>query len=101
MSKPLVINERAAILLQAEMMDLANRQEQFLLANRSYVGDPNDLSYVPDPDVVDMYVISINLGTTTVPSFTIVADPIGAQASDGQLTLNSQGVGTPADKWER
>ena len=86
---------------QSEMLDIANRQQQFLLANRAYV-DKATLQasgYALPTDVVAMYDYTITLGAGAVPEYTITFTPIGGQASDGPLTLNSQGVKTPAGKW--
>jgi type IV pilus assembly protein PilE len=89
---------------QAQMLDIANRQQQFLLANKAYAtystltssgyGFPSTLSgkYVNDSSIV-------TVGTGTVPAFTITFTAIGTQVSDGNLTLNSEGVKTPAEKW--
>jgi type IV pilus assembly protein PilE len=87
---------------KAAMMDLANRENQYLLANRSYVSDLADFGYTLPDDVGDRYTFSIStLSASGIPFFTIEATPIAAQVSDGPLTLDSEGVKTPADKWER
>lgn len=86
---------------QAQMMDIANREKQFLLANRAYA-DKTALEasgYRLPSEVSRNYEYAISVGTGTVPSFTITFTAIGSQASDGNLTLNSEGVKTPADKW--
>jgi type IV pilus assembly protein PilE len=36
----------------------------------------------------------------TPPNFTITFTATGTQASDGNLTLNSEGVKTPAEEWK-
>lgn len=86
---------------QAEMMDIANRQQQFLLTNRSYVSKATlELSgYALPSDVSSKYSYAIALGGAAVPSYTITFTPTGSQASDGNLVLTSEGVKTPADKW--
>ena len=86
---------------QAQMMDLANREQQFLLSNRTYVlypaitnsgsSLPAELSAKDTPD--------ITVGTASVPAFTITFRAAGSQLSDGDLTLNSEGVKAPASKW--
>ena len=87
---------------KAAMMDLANRESQYLLANRSYVSDPDTFGYTLPDDVGDRYTFGIStLSASGVPFFTITFTPIGAQVSDGPLTLDSEGVKAPADKWER
>ncbi|NDZ12174.1 prepilin-type cleavage/methylation domain-containing protein [Variovorax sp. WS11] len=86
---------------QAQMMDIANRQQQFMLANRGYA-DKAALETggyrLPD-DVSSSYDYSITLATGAVPGFTVTFTPKGSQASDVELTLSSEGAKTPSDKW--
>lgn len=93
-------SKRAAA--QAEMMDIANRQQQFLLANRNYASKTalEASGYSLPTEVSSSYTYAITVGTGTVPSFTITFTATGGQASDGSLTLNSEGVKTPAAKWK-
>jgi len=86
---------------QAQMMDIANRQQQFLIANRSYA-DRAALTasgYALPSEVSSNYSYDVTLSTTGVPGFTLTFTPLGTQAGDGALTLNSEGVKTPAGKW--
>lgn len=88
---------------KAQMMDIANREQQFLLANRVYANKatleangyslPSNLSRFYSWDVV--------VGVGAVPSFVIQFTPQGSQTPDGMLTLNNQGTKTPADKWTK
>lgn len=86
---------------QAQMMDIANRQQQFLIANRVYASKATLISsgYAPPTSVSAKYNYDIAVGVATVPSFVITFTPTGSQAADGNLTLNSEGVKTPAGKW--
>ncbi|MDO8437163.1 MAG: type IV pilin protein [Nitrosomonadaceae bacterium] len=86
---------------QAQMMDIANRQQQFLLANRSYVSkiELESSGYSLPADVSTRYSYTIDLGTAAVPSYTITFTPSGVQTDDGILTINNEGVKTPAAKW--
>lgn len=84
---------------QAQMLDIANREQQFLLANRAYVDENNLGGYVLPAEVVGRYSFVVTVGTGTVPSYTITFTAIGSQASDGPLSLTSEGVKAPADKW--
>ncbi|MNZ23681.1 Fimbrial protein precursor [compost metagenome] len=86
---------------QAEMMDIANRQQQYLLANRTYASKSELESggYALSSEVSGNYGYDISLGSGSVPTFTITFTPTGSQASDGALTLDSQGVKAPAGKW--
>ena len=85
---------------QAQMMDIANREQQFLLANRSYA-DKTMLTasgYSLPADVAANYDYTITV-TTEIPGFVLTFTPSGTQQSDGNLTLDNQGAKTPADKW--
>lgn len=85
---------------QAMMMNLANREQQFMMSNRVYADDA-ELAYTLPEEVVDNYTADITVGTDTVPSFLITFTAIDAQAGDGNLTLDSEGTKTPAEKWQR
>lgn len=86
---------------QAQMMDIANRQQQFLLANRAYASkDTLEASgYGLPSEVSAHYGYTITVGTGTVPTFTITFDPTGSQDSDGNLTLDNAGNKGPDGKW--
>ena len=89
---------------QSYMMDLANREKQYLLDARVYTANPTaDLGVTPPADVSKHYTVAVTVGTAP-PSFTITATPIAGspQANDGPvstLTLGSDGTKTPTDKW--
>lgn len=88
---------------QAQMMDIANRQQQYLLANRSYATTASQLNYTLPSEVGNHYTLSISADNTGMPTYTITltAKSGSPQANDGSdpLTLNSQGVKTPVGKW--
>lgn len=88
---------------QAQMMDIANRQQQFLLADRVYASKTTleSSGYALPSTVSAKYGYDVTVGTDTVPSFIITFTPTltGSQAADGALTLSSEGVKTPAEKW--
>ena len=86
------------------MLDLANREQQYLLDKRAYLcaGTPVTtlLGSTPIPDkVAATYVIDIP--TCTATTFTLRAAPIAGtiQANDGTLTLDQDGVKSPTTKW--
>lgn len=87
---------------QSQMMDIANRQQQFLLANRTYASKTvlEASGFALPTEVSRNYSYDVAVGTDTVPSFTITFTAINSQASDGNLTLTNTGVKTPADKWK-
>jgi type IV pilus assembly protein PilE len=90
------------------MMDIANRQQQFLLANRAYAADYAAITasgYVLPQELVLKYTPTVVTGSGTVPAFTVTFTAIGVQSVDGPLTLNSEGVKgcgsgcDPSTKW--
>lgn len=82
---------------QAVMMDIANREQQFFLANRQY---SNALCVIPN-EINGKYTCAIAVdNAATPPTFAITFTATGAQAADGNLGLNSLGVKTPAGKWK-
>lgn len=86
---------------QSFMMDLANREKQYMLDARKYATDA-ELGVSAPADVNKHYTITISAPVATPPSFTISATPYSSQQiSDGTtpLTLNDQGAKTPAAKW--
>ena len=89
---------------QSQMMDIANRQQQFLFADRAYANKSTLIAsgYAPPTEVSAKYGYDITVNNaSTPPTFTITFTPIAgtSQASDVTLTLNHQGVKTPAGKW--
>jgi type IV pilus assembly protein PilE len=94
---------------KAQMMDIANREQQFLLANRAYAtkAELTASGYSLPPEVSSKYSYTITacpetgnaLCSGSVPSYLITFTAIGSQTSDGDLTLNSEGVKTPLSKW--
>jgi type IV pilus assembly protein PilE len=83
------------------MLDIANKQAQFLLANRAYASKATLTAsgYGLPSDISSRYSYDITIGAGTVPSYTITFTATGAQVADGNLTLDSSGNKTPADKW--
>lgn len=105
--KYVIRGKRAAA--QAQMMEIANRQQQYFLANRAYTNTASDLSYALPSEVDTNYDSTITVGKvldascasvdSTVPSFVIKFTATGSQQSDGDLYLSSEGVKCPAGKW--
>jgi len=84
---------------KSEMLDIANRQQQFLLANRSYAATVGALGYTLPAEVAAHYTPAITLPVGAAPSYSMTFTAIGRQASDGTLTITSEGAKTPVDKW--
>lgn len=86
---------------QAEMMEIANRQQQFFLANRGYAGTLAAMGYELPTAVAARYTPDLVAeNDETPPTFTITLTAKGSQTDDGDLTLNNEGVKTPAEKWQ-
>jgi type IV pilus assembly protein PilE len=80
-------------------MEIATRQQQFFVANRTYA-TADDLGIVLPSEVVDNYDFEIDLVAGPPPGFEITFTPKGSQASDVTLTLDSEGVKGPEGKWK-
>ena len=87
---------------QAFLMDIASRQQQYLLDARTFaIGDGAiaALSLTVPTDVSPFYTVQVTPAIATVPpTYQIVATPVAAsaQSSDGALTLNQDGSRTRA-----
>jgi type IV pilus assembly protein PilE len=79
---------------EAAIMDIANRQQQYLLNNRVFATKAQ-LGYTIPTDVAKNYTwdIETSSSTSAPPAFTITFTPItgSAVSGDGNLTLNSSG----------
>jgi type IV pilus assembly protein PilE len=86
---------------QAQMMDIANREEQFLLANRTYADKATLTSngFSLPGEVAANYSYDVTTVADPLPTYLITFTPRNAQASDGPMTLSSGGVKTPAANW--
>lgn len=90
---------------QSVMMDIANREQQFLLANRRYA-DKATLEangFAVPADVRQNYTWNVTLNSGPRPAFVITFTGIGTQAADNTpqpLSLSSAGEKAPAEKWK-
>lgn len=85
---------------QAEMMDIANREQEYFTANRTYA-DLSTLGVSLSREVARYYDGAVSVESTPIPRFTITFTPKGGQASDGAIALTSEGQKTPVSKWAR
>ncbi|MDP3813577.1 type IV pilin protein [Pseudomonas sp.] len=78
------------------MLEVANKQERFLLDNRQYAAPLSALGMSTPAEVSSNYAVTVT--SSTVPGYTVTATPIGAQLADdtecGTLTLTQLGVKT-------
>ena len=104
-----VRSNRAAA--QSFALEVANRQQRYLLDARSYAADMAALNMdkaVPAEVSKNYAITTAPKASTTPPGFTLTATPQGSQANDtrcGTLTIDHMGVkgesgsGTIADCW--
>ena len=92
-NQTLVRANRAAA--QAYLLDLANRQEQYLLDARTYATTVGDL-LAPPASVSPYYTVTISVpsGATIANAYLITAAPIATsiQKNDGALKIDQDGV---------
>lgn len=93
----IVRTHRSAV--QSQMYAVANKQEQYLLDQRSYASTLAALNMTLPADVASRYTVTVAADmTTTPPSYLVTATPIGAQLANdtrcGTLTLDHLGVKT-------
>lgn len=83
------------------LMEVVQRQQQYLLDKRAYAGDVATLGVTVPAEVSRYYTVSVSLQAGPPPGFTATATPIAGkpQAKDGPLSITNTGVKTPADKW--
>lgn len=95
---------------ESMLMDIAQREQQYLIDARAYAPDTATLGTSLPTDVTDYYTITIcqlappqpcNPPGGVPPTFVVVAAPIAGspQASDYTLTLDNTGAKTPANVW--
>ena len=86
---------------QQLMLDVANRQEQYLLDARQYADEFTDLGISSDSFSCtastcsnSYYDVTMTESDGPPPTFTITATAKGAQTEDGNMTLNNTGAKT-------
>lgn len=86
---------------QATMMEIANREQEYFLANRSYASKATleANGYALPADVSRNYSYGITLDAGPPVGFTINFTAEGGQESDGDLSLTSAGIKSPSSKW--
>jgi type IV pilus assembly protein PilE len=93
---------------EAALMDIAQREQQYLIDARAYAPNIATLGTTVPADVSAYYTIQIcrtavpcNPPGGAPPTFAIIATPIAgsAQAGDPTLTLDNTGAKTPASVW--
>lgn len=91
------------------MLDVANRQEQYMLDQRAYTATigTGGLGMAPAKDVAANYAFTAAVtgndctgNALSGPGYVITATATGRQVTDGNLCLDSRSNKTPAAKWE-
>lgn len=83
---------------QAALMDLASRQQAYLLDRRAYAGTLADLSLGVPLEIQGYYTVTIVADNAASPrTFLATATPINAQSVSGELalTIDQSGARTP------
>lgn len=79
---------------QAFLLQVAQREQQYFLDNRSFAADFGALGLTVPSDVTPYYgapIITLVAGPP--PTFTVSATPIGIQDKNGELTYRIDGAG--------
>lgn len=94
---------------QQLMLNIASREEQFLLDARQYTSTLSGGIFTTAPEgwtctaascSNSRYAVAVVANNVaTPPTFVITATAVGLQASDGNLTLNNAGQKAPTSKW--
>jgi type IV pilus assembly protein PilE len=94
---------------ESVLMDIAQRQQQYLLDARSYAPDVATLNVAIPSDVSPFYTITFCQSAASAcqapggspPAFAAIATPIAgtAQAGDATLAIDNTGAKTPAAVW--
>lgn len=85
---------------ESALMDIAQREQTYLLDQRAYAPDLATLNTSVSSDVTSYYTVAIATGATP-PTFTVTVTPIAgtAQAGDYTLTIDNTGAKTPTNVW--
>ena len=87
---------------QQFMLDIANREEQYMLDARSYATGSTaltSLNLTVPTAVSPNYTLAVAAVIGPPVGYLITATAIGNQLTDGNLTLSSAGTKTPTGKW--
>ena len=81
---------------QAYVMDLAQREQQYLMDARTYASTETALNATQPASVQRNYTITFAVSAGSPPTFTITAAPKSGtvQAGDGDLVINQAGTKT-------
>ncbi len=85
------------------MVNIGSREQEQMHDTHAYTDiiGTGGLGLTPPSRLANRYTFNVALVNGPPPGYTITATAIGAQQSDGNLTFDSSGTKTPADKWNR
>lgn len=83
---------------QSVMMDIVNREHQYLASNREF-GDETALGITLPSEIQDFYDFAITVDGGPPPNFRIDFTAKGMQTADGDLSIDSFGTKGPPEKW--
>ncbi|QEL64291.1 type IV pilus assembly protein PilE [Oryzomicrobium terrae] len=94
---------------QAVLMDIAAKEHNFLLVNRTYAfftdltaTTQTDIKVTVPTEIQGDYTFSVaGSNSASPPTFTVSATPKGSMAGDVTLTVDQTGAKTPAQYWSR
>jgi len=90
---------------QSALLDAASKMEAHFFTNKTYTTNLTNLGYASSSGVAtaeSYYTLSVTAATASCPiasCYELKATAVGAQADDGDLTLDSIGRKLPVDKW--
>ena len=88
------------------MLDLANREQQYLLDNRAFIGGSSAVTtLIPvgvPTEVSNFYTVTITATVGPPPTFEVKATPKTGTVLAGEtpFTIDQDGTKLPAGKWE-
>lgn len=89
------------------LMQIAAKQEQYFMDNRTYTSDLTDLGYSASPFITESGYYSVSASVPNTFEFTLTATPVGPQSGDTECTTitldheNNKGhTGTATSCWQ-
>lgn len=90
---------------QTALMDLAARQQSYLLDRRVYTATLPDLGFTAPKEIAGDYQFTVVVNNAaTPPTFVATAKPVSPSQTKGgelNLTLDQAGTKAPADYWSK
>lgn len=83
---------------QAALMDLASKEQTYLLDRRQYSSVKADINFTDPAEIQGAYTIAITCSTAACVDFTATATPTGSQnvSNEQTMTIKDTGAKTPA-----